>query len=420
MPRKTKDSKNKIDTEKKEVAKRSKKSTTTTKKESSKEKNEKKVASLSEVVKKAVKSVSAKPKKVVKANKKVDDSTKTAKKSTKKSTTSKPKKAVKAKAVTKAPKKTTKKSVTAKTKKVVETDKKAEVSKKPAKKATTTKSKKTVKADKNVKTTVKAIKESAVAKAKKVTDADKKAKATKKAVKKAVKKSTSPKPKKASTSSKSSRKTAVKRTTSRKKSSSKAVIKQPEIIEYYDLPYRYNQTVVKILAQTPTTLFVYWDISDEDRNNYLKKFGNSFFDNTYPVLIVHNKTMNYSFEIEINDFANSWYFNVNDAKCDYEIELGRRAKSNQSDVQLPYNYQYVTSSNVIEAPNNHILFEKNQSILFFRNVKTNALIRKEISSFEFMKYIGKIYNAYNVYKQMYKNEELQDLKNNPSSGFKLL
>ena len=31
--------------------------------------------------------------------------------------------------------------------------------------------------------------------------------------------------------------------------------------------------------------------------------------------------MNYSFEIPINDFANSWYLHVNDSKCDYRIEL---------------------------------------------------------------------------------------------------
>ena len=48
-------------------------------------------------------------------------------------------------------------------------------------------------------------------------------------------------------------------------------------VEYYDLPYRYNQTVVKILAQTPTNLFVYWDISDEDRNSYIEQYGEDFF-----------------------------------------------------------------------------------------------------------------------------------------------
>ena len=421
MPRKTKDSKNKMDNEKKEVAKRSKKVSTTKKKESDIKKANKKVASLSEVVKKAVKSVSAKPKKA-------DKKEKTAKKTVKKSTT-KPKKTIKSdkevKDSAKVTKKTVKKDTTAKTKKDEKKDEKPVTIVKKAVKKSTTKPKKTVKTDTEVKKAKASVKSTAsnskkaVKAVKKVVNSEAKAKKTVKSTatkaKKTVKSS-----KKTSTSSKATKKTATKSTATKKKTSTKAVVKQPEIIEYYDLPYRYNQTVVKILAQTPTTLFVYWDISDEDRNNYIKKFGNSFFDNTYPVLIIHNKTMNYSFEIEINDFANSWYFNVNDAKCDYEIELGRRAKSNQTDVQLPYNYQYVTSSNVIEAPNNHILFEKNQSILFFRNVKTNAIIRKEVSSFEFMKYIGKIYNAYNVYKQMYKNEELQDLKNNPSSGFKLL
>ena len=31
--------------------------------------------------------------------------------------------------------------------------------------------------------------------------------------------------------------------------------------------------------------------------------------------------MHYAFEVEINDFANSWYLHVNDANCDYKIEL---------------------------------------------------------------------------------------------------
>ena len=46
--------------------------------------------------------------------------------------------------------------------------------------------------------------------------------------------------------------------------------------------------------------------------------------NTKPVLVVHNETKGYSFEVEINDFANCWYLNVNDSKCKYKIELGRK------------------------------------------------------------------------------------------------
>ena len=33
--------------------------------------------------------------------------------------------------------------------------------------------------------------------------------------------------------------------------------KYSQIVEYYDLPYRYNQTVIKILAQTPHYILGY-------------------------------------------------------------------------------------------------------------------------------------------------------------------
>jgi len=189
--------------------------------------------------------------------------------------------------------------------------------------------------------------------------------------------------------------------------------------EYYDLPYRYNQTIVKILAQTPNRMFVYWDISDEDRKKYEAEYGLDFFNNSVPVLIVHNKTKNYSFEIQINDFASSWYFDVDDAKCEYFIELGRRAKGNS--ISIPNNYLYITSSNTAEAPNDHILFEQEQKIVFFRNVKTNVQSSKDIAALDLLRYMGKIYNIHDLYKKIYSDEEILDLRNpsshNPTSKF---
>ena len=200
--------------------------------------------------------------------------------------------------------------------------------------------------------------------------------------------------------------------------------KKANIIEYYDLPYRYNQTVVKVLAQTPNNLFIYWDISDKDRNNYKKQYGENFFENTKPVLIVHNDTLNYSFEVDINDFANSWYLHINDAKCDYRIELGRRPitkleKNENTD------YIYISSSNEIEAPNDHVLFNKNQNMVYFKNTKTGTVTNKKISAnISFMRNMEKIYNIYDLYKAIYKDENIEeifDLSNpssgNPSSGF---
>ena len=224
---------------------------------------------------------------------------------------------------------------------------------------------------------------------------------------------------KKATSSKSAKKATSSTKVTKKRATKKSSAEKPIIsnVEYYDLPYRYNETVVKILAQTPTNLFIYWDISDEDRSSYIKQYGEDFFNNTKPVLIITNKTMNYSFEVEINDYANSWYVHLNDADCDYSVELGRRpiyANSNIAD------YIYVSTSNDMEMPNNHILFDRLGKTVFFKNVKNNFVEEKEISSITFMKNIGKVYNIYEVYKQLYKDEieieELDNMKLNLSSS----
>lgn len=199
------------------------------------------------------------------------------------------------------------------------------------------------------------------------------------------------------------------------------------IAEYYDLPYRYNQTIVKLLYQTPTTLFIYWDISDEDREKYKETYGEDFFEKTKPVLIVHNETKGYSFEVEINDFANCWYLNVNDSKCKYKIELGRKpfevmyngeVTEVKTTPKITQNYIPITSSNEVESPNDHILFEKTQEMVYFKNVKDNTVTAKNIATLNFVKSIGKVYKVNDFYKKFYKNEDLDsfDKIQNPSSN----
>ena len=172
-------------------------------------------------------------------------------------------------------------------------------------------------------------------------------------------------------------------------------------VEYYDLPSTYNETVVKILAQTPTTLFIYWDISDSDKKLYIEQYGEDFFNTTKPILIVRNKTMNYSFEVEINDFANSWYLHVNDANCNYSVELIRRPIKQNTKIN---DYVYLSTSNNIQMPNNRILFDNEGRSVFFKNVKNNFIKEMPIVSISFIKRIGKFYNIYELYKEIYKNE----------------
>ena len=211
--------------------------------------------------------------------------------------------------------------------------------------------------------------------------------------------------------------TTTKKPTTKKNSSPK---KKIDIVEYYDLPYRYNQTVIKVLAQTPTNLFIYWDISDADRKNLKKQYGDDFFETTKPILIVYNDTLGYHFEIEINDFANSWYLHVADSKCDYRIELGRRPTVKTE--KLDTDYIYITTSNEIESPNDRILLDNHQKMVYFKNVKTQHLTGKTLSSISLIRNMGKIYDIYDFYREIYQEENLEEIylpsSGNPSSKLK--
>ena len=197
--------------------------------------------------------------------------------------------------------------------------------------------------------------------------------------------------------------------------------------EYYDLPYRYNETVVKVLAQTPKRIFVYWDVADEDRIRYEKAFGKDFYEKTYPVLLVHNDDKDYTMEVPINDFANSWYIDINDSKSKYSIQLGRKfkvvptkeeiEKVEEYSIILKTDYLPIAQSNILEVPNDRILFNRLPRKIVYRNVKTYEEKEKLVE--EIKTPLGILFNLKDFYKNNYKdeinNEEILDL-NNPTSG----
>ena len=347
-------------------------------------------------------------------------------------------------------------------KKIIGSKPKAEDTKKEvAKKSASPKTKKTTSKDTTVSKTIasKAIDSKSTTTPKEKPSTEKEAKTTSKT------KSTS------NTSTKSKKDINISKTKRSKNSyktkntkTAKNTVKKTEpvtVLEHYELPYRYNETIVRILYQTPNTLFVYWDISDKDRENYIKQFGEDFFNITYPVLIVHNDTMNYSFEVIINDFANSWYLRVNDSKCHYRVELGRKLinhfdineteepsvdntdnKSAENQVELikakinyiknikekfKNDYMFVSSSNSIELPNDHILFKTNENnTIKYRNVKTKQ--ETSIPLYDIIKNIPLIDKTElpyisseileGLYTAIYKNDDLSVLVtlSNPSSG----
>ena len=193
------------------------------------------------------------------------------------------------------------------------------------------------------------------------------------------------------------------------------------VLEYYDLPYRYNETVVKILAQTPKILFVYWDISDDDRNKYIEKYGKYYFNDSYPVLLVHNKTLNYTEEIEINDFANSWYISIPDSRCEYSVTLARRFKEYvRHNLDMPHKEDIdlaipVSSSNDLFMPNDHVLLDEIKPEVKYKNVKTNEESYKSIT--HILK-DNNLVDFYDLYKEIYQVSDVSNFfsLDNPSSG----
>ena len=239
--------------------------------------------------------------------------------------------------------------------------------------------------------------------------------------KKIASKSTTKTAKKASSSKSNTKKsTALSRTTKK----SKKVI-PPTNVEYYDLPLEYGQTIVKILYQNPTTLFVYWEISKQDIAHYKELYGENFFEITRPVLIVYNDTMHYHFEIGINDFANSWYFHINDSNCDYRVALIRKPISYNEN--LTKEYVYISSSNGIETPNDKILFSTDEpNTVYFRNTKNNNQIKVDLSKLLKKSNLSNgdfafpiVKNVYDLYKLIYNIDNLGEFSidlTNPSSG----
>ena len=302
------------------------------------------------------------------------------------------------------------------------TEKKVTTSKKTTtKKSTSTKKATATKKSTTAKKTV--TKKSAPVKEKEATTRKsttaKKATATKKSTtaKKTVTKKSAPVKEKEATTRKSTtakKATTIKKSTTARKTTTtkKATVKKEVVqnaVEYFDLPSNYNQTVVKVLFQTPKKLFVYWDISEVDRAKLLEEHGKDFFYNSTPFLIVKNETKNYSFEIEINDFANSWYFDVPDSKCDYSVELIRKYNYGNNSIQIQ-------TSNNVEVPNNHILFEQNRREIFFINVKNNSVSSRNIANLQFIKHLGLArpitINAF--YNKFYDEKDIYNI-NNPSA-----
>lgn len=181
--------------------------------------------------------------------------------------------------------------------------------------------------------------------------------------------------------------------------------------EYFDIPYRYNETTIKLLFQNPTTLYVFWDVSDYDENQFINTYGIDTYNNSKLCLKLFNISKGYDFELNIDSFAKSWFINNVEPNCKYKVELLR--KINNETI-------FISSSNTLQIPTDIPCY--NNDTFEFINRDTNKIeytenINIAINSLnsinpyneliEFNIEDNKIYNKKNI---------KYNLSNNPSSS----
>ena len=126
--------------------------------------------------------------------------------------------------------------------------------------------------------------------------------------------------------------------------------------EYYDLPTKYDETVVRLLVQSPTRMYVYWEVAEDSIKNFYNNHIN--YNNCTPVLKITNLTMNYSYEIPVDPYATNYYIEVKDANCNYKVELGRR----QND-----RFISVFESNQVTIPRSAPIYNKEAEEIIYKN-----------------------------------------------------
>lgn len=118
--------------------------------------------------------------------------------------------------------------------------------------------------------------------------------------------------------------------------------------EYYDLPTKYNKTDIKLLVQSPTRMYAYWEYSDKD----IQAFSNEY--DVVSLLRITNLTKQYSYDIPVDYYTNNYYIETDDSDCDYKVELLRKKLDNSFTI---------SSSNTTHIPRSSPC-EYNEDIIF--------------------------------------------------------
>lgn len=155
--------------------------------------------------------------------------------------------------------------------------------------------------------------------------------------------------------------------------------------EYFDIPYRYNETTIKLLFQNPTTLYIFWDVADCEEQQFIDKYGIDAYNNSRLYLKLYNISKGYDFELNIDSFAKSWYINNVEPNCKYKVELFRKINNENL---------FITGSNMLKIPTDTPCYNNDYGFEF---------INRDTNQVEFVENINVAINSINnidTYKEL--------------------
>ena len=104
----------------------------------------------------------------------------------------------------------------------------------------------------------------------------------------------------------------------------------PKYFFHSDIPDEYNETYMRALPRDPEWIFVYWEISENRKNDLIRKMGRAEYESSKAVLRLIDVTgHDYNgsnprqyVDMEIDRFATTWYIRVQEYGKTYILEYG--------------------------------------------------------------------------------------------------
>jgi len=122
----------------------------------------------------------------------------------------------------------------------------------------------------------------------------------------------------------------------------------------YSLPQSYGEDEIVALVKDPYWLYTYWEVTDEKRKEFERKFGKGTWEASEPLLRLYDLTglgaavtLETPYEdVHIDGYANNWYIHVGRPDHTFCIDLGRRLPGGT--------FVTIARSNVVTTPSDRV------------------------------------------------------------------